>query len=114
MVGCGMIFVLSIAFYIAGSAEAHKLHKRDHSNDFSPLKMMVSHVLWVLQMGEDPNMLSYAGRILYMAAQFFAFMIWTYYTCDLTANMTAGPPPFAIRYMFNFITYNNNEPHQVI
>ncbi len=92
-----MIAVLALAFYFAGTAESRKLHKRNDPEEFYPLNTLAFNGLWVLQLGNDPNMMSYAGRILYMAAQFFAFMIWTYYTCDLTAKMTAGPPPFAIR-----------------
>ncbi len=61
------------------------------------LKPLAVHCLYLLQLGVDTCTTHMSAKILFMSANLFAYLIFTYYTCDLTARMTSGPPPFSIR-----------------
>ncbi len=46
----------------------------------------------VLQLGANLNAEAKSTKLLFINISFFAYLIFTYYTCDLTARMTSGPP----------------------
>ena len=52
--------------------------------------------LQVLQIGGTWPMKKLSGKILFVTCCSFAYLIFTYYTSDLTARITSGPPQNAI------------------
>ncbi len=75
---------------------------RDRLDDHYPLFDSFAWIFYlIIQMGADPPMAQqskiYSTRILLMTANFFAYLVFMYYTCDLTARMTSRPPPSPIR-----------------
>ncbi len=70
-----------------------------------PLTSLAMTSLLVLQLdiGSIFILRNMSSKILYMSAAFLAYLIYTYYTCDLTARMTSGPPPLNIRYVHTYV-----------
>ena len=61
--------------------------------------------LFVIQMGEHPDMRAAACRIASVTASFLTMMMWIYYNCDITAEMTSGPPPLPINNFDDVLHY---------
>ncbi len=51
----------------------------------------------MLQIGQSVQPHNASSRLLFLVTALFAFLTFTYYTCDLTARMTSGPTPLQIR-----------------
>ena len=66
-----------------------------------PMRLLNSFAvngLYLLLLSVDFKKTSSSSRMLFMFSNLFAFLIFTYYTCDLTARMTSKPKPLPIRY----------------
>ena len=53
--------------------------------------------LFAIQMGSHTNSKQLATRLLTLTASYMTFMLFAYYTTDITADMTSGPPGIPIR-----------------
>ncbi len=58
---------------------------------------MAVSTLLVMQLSYDICARTLSSKILFLATALMAYLIYTYYTSDLTARMTSGPPPTSIR-----------------
>ena len=68
-----------------------------------PLQGLIFVARQTLQLGSDLTLRTKSGRILFMITSMFAYITFAYYTCDLTARMTLGPPENMIRSMADII-----------
>ena len=50
----------------------------------------------LMQLTYDLAIHSLSARTLFLFASLLTYILYTYYTCDLTARMTSGPKPIAI------------------
>ena len=48
--------------------------------------------LFTIQMGEHPDTNHFGTRILTLTTSMLTLLLWVYYTNDITAEMTSGPP----------------------
>ena len=48
--------------------------------------------LFTIQMGEHPDTQHYGKRVLTLTTAILTMLLWIYYTNDITAEMTSGPP----------------------
>ena len=54
-------------------------------------------LLFIVQMGEHTSVNKLAVRVLSMTMAMLTFFMFMYYNCDITAEMTSGPPEIPIK-----------------
>jgi hypothetical protein len=73
------------------------LHHEGDSEEFGLLNGFALVVLLLLQIGYDVSASSASAKILILVSSALTWLLFSYYTCDLTARMTSGPPKLSIR-----------------
>ncbi len=95
LVCAAMIAALAVGFYLISRSGCYDF---GDSEDFTLFDSVAMNGLMVLQIDYAAIALrSLSSKVLFMFAAFMSYLVFTYYTCDLTARMTSGPPPFSIR-----------------
>ena len=61
--------------------------------------------LYVIQMGSHPNSKKFAQRLFTLTMSFATLLLYTFFTTDITAQMTSGPPDLPIRNFEDVLTY---------
>ena len=78
------------------------VHNSTHVISVQSLGLSIANVYaMLLQLSpsnEIPTAMTLAKRILFLSWATFTFMTYAYYTSDLTAKMTSGFSPPAVRY----------------
>ncbi len=97
LVIAGTILVLGAAFALVARTGACRFHAAADPEHFSLLNGLAVCTLLLFQLSYDMTLASASAKILVLSASHLTFLIFTYYTCDLTARMTSGPAPFEIR-----------------
>ncbi len=87
------IICLAVGFYLLTRVSEHESFSPSLLNSFA----LVSLLVLQLDNGSAAKFRNTSFKMLYMTAAFLAYLIFTYYTCDLTARMTSGPPALNIR-----------------
>ena len=77
-------------------------------------------LLFVLQMGEHTSVKKLAIRLLSMTMAMLTLIMFLYYNCDITAEMTSGPPEIPVKnfedvlfYGYRVTTYSPNYQRQL-
>jgi hypothetical protein len=65
------------------------LHRKSDSERFSGLNSVALVILLMVQIGYDVTIRSRSAMFLMLATAAGTWLLFTYYTCDLTARMTA-------------------------
>ncbi len=91
IVGFVTVAALSLGFYAIGKLTKVEVER------LSIVSYMATNGLLFLQRGQNFFIASLSSKTLFLVANFLAYLVYTYYTCNLTATMTSGPPPSAIR-----------------
>ena len=104
--------VLFLALFIVAMALVLYSYQTDASNEASRQQMQRMSVqeykitflasLFValrmlLNLDFQLQMKSYASMIIVLSGSLLGYLFWSMYTSDLTAKMTANPPPLPIR-----------------
>ncbi len=89
-----IVILLAIVFYAISTTGMNVFHAQDDFEKFTLLNSLAVNGLLVLQISYSIVLTSFSSKALFMFSSFLAYLIFTYYTCDLTARMTSGPPPF--------------------
>ena len=92
-----MVTLLGIAFYSIRIFGSNDYHAPEDNETFTLLNAVAMSSLLVLQLNYEVLLHSVSARIIFLFATFMSYLIYTYYTCDLTARMTSGPPPLSIK-----------------
>ncbi len=92
-----MLFALAVGLYVISRIGGRRFHSANDSEMFTFLSSLAASGLLVLQMNYNLVLENVSAKALFMFANFLAYLIYTYYTCDLTARMTSGTPPSVIR-----------------
>ena len=61
--------------------------------------------IYAIQMGNHPNSKHLTSRILTLTASILTFIMFAYYTNDITSKMTAGPPSIPVKTFEDVIHY---------
>ena len=61
----------------------------------------------LLNLGFQLKMKSYPSMIIILSGSLLGYLFFSLYTSDLTAKMTANPPPMPIRYRYVLVDVPN-------
>ena len=89
--------VLSLGFFLVRLARVNRFHSEDDSESFGPLNSVALVATMIMQLTYEVGVKSASARILFYITSVSAYLLFAYYTCDLTARMTSGPAPVPIR-----------------
>ena len=78
---------------------------QDTQINYAPTAIGTS-ILFAIQMGEHPDTKNFGHRILTLTASFLTLLLWVYYTNDITAEMTSGPPEIGVKTFEDVLHYN--------
>ena len=93
----GLFFIT----FVRGETKSMSVGSRREHCDQYELNTLSSYValvyLYTIQMGSHTNADQAATRIITLTLSLLAFMMFVFYTTDITAEMTSGPPKIPVR-----------------
>ena len=69
-------------------------------------------LLFVVQMGEHSSN-GPTVKVLSMTLAMLTFLMFMYYNCDITAEMTSGPPPIPVKNFEDVLHHGYRSTHNV-
>jgi hypothetical protein len=95
---CGaMLLVISAGFVIIEKTGMNKFHSFSDSESFAILNSVALSALLLFQLTYNIFIRSKSAMILFLLSSLATYIIFSFYTCDLTARMTSGPSDIPIR-----------------
>jgi ABC-type amino acid transport substrate-binding protein len=95
---CGlMLLLISAGFVIIEKTGMNNFHRFSDSESFTMLNSAALSALLLFQLSYNVLIKSKSAMILLLLSSLATYIIFSYYTCDLTARMTSGPPDVPIR-----------------
>jgi ABC-type amino acid transport substrate-binding protein len=91
-----MLFGIALGFLIINNSGENLLHRSDDPEAFSLFNSVALSMLLLMQLDYGVVIRSLSAKILFLISGLSTYLIFTYYTSDLTARMTSGPPPVSI------------------
>jgi ABC-type amino acid transport substrate-binding protein len=91
----GIIMATCLGFFVLSGV--NYFHKSDDSEEFSIENSVALSILMLYQLSYDVVIKQMSARVLFFVASIMTYFIFAYYTSDLTARMTSGPPSTPIR-----------------
>ena len=92
-----MTLTLAIGFYILSESGINKFHSLSDSEAFGPLQSVGLTTMIMLQLSYNVSINSTSAKILLISCSIFAYIIFTFFACDLIAGMTTGPKEVPIK-----------------
>ena len=74
-----------------------RFHHEHDSENFGFLNSVALSVTMIMQLTYNVAVRSPSARVLFYITSVSAYLMFAFYTCDLTARMTSGPAPLPIR-----------------
>jgi hypothetical protein len=96
LVCTAMILVVSLAFCVIDYSGVNSFHIAVDSEKFTILNSLSLTALLLVQLGYNVITANMSSRILFFITGISTYVIYNFYTSDLTARMTSGPPDIAI------------------
>ena len=93
----GSVLLFGLIFYIISQFGPHNFHDASHSDLFGLVQSGAFSVFFYLQLTYRASVDSTAGRIAFITASMCSYVLFSYWTADLTAGMTTGPRNVPIR-----------------
>ena len=93
----GGIISLSIGFMIIQQSHINDFHQPYDSENFGLFNSLALPVVLLMQLNYDVILKTVSAKVIFFAASLGSYLIFEYYTSDLTARMTSGPSPVPIR-----------------
>ena len=78
--------VLSLGFFLVGLTHVNRFHSEDDSENFGLLNSMALVATMIMQLTYEVGVKSASARILFYVTSVSAYLLFAYYTCDLTAR----------------------------
>ena len=93
------VLLFGLIFYILNKAGLCKFHDSSHVDEFGPLQSVAFATLLYMQLTYryKTSIDSTAGRIIFISASMCAYLLFSFWTADITAGMTNGPRKVAIK-----------------
>ena len=92
-----MTLILAIAFYIVNDSGVNRFHSMSDSEAFGPLQSVGFTAMMLMQLSYNVSIRSTSAKILFMSCSIFAYIIFTFFACDLIAGMTTGPKEVPVK-----------------
>ena len=93
----GSMLLFGLIFYVISQFGPHNFHDSSHSDVFGLLQGVAFSMFFYMQLTYRASVDSTAGRIAFISASMCAYVLFSYWTADLTAGMTTGPRNVPIR-----------------
>ena len=93
----GSVLLFGIIFYIISHFGPNNFHDDSHSDVFGLLQSGAFSMFFYMQLTYRASVDSTAGRIAFISASMCTYILFSYWTADLTAGMTTGPRDVPIR-----------------
>ena len=94
---CTLLTGLGVAFFCIERSGLHNFHDSSDSEKFTLLNALSLPFLFSLQLSYgNLNTPGLSARTLSLTLSFISYLMFSYYTCDLTSRMTSGSVPEAI------------------
>lgn len=93
----GAIFLFAVVFYLIGLSGIDNLHKQPDSERFGFTNSIGISMMFLMQLGYQISTKAMSTKVIYYTASVSMFCFYSYFACDLTARMTAGPAATPIR-----------------
>jgi hypothetical protein len=82
------------------------MHDKDDPEQFNTLNGVALVMLYMMQIGYEVTLSSFSSKLLLFVTCAGTWLLFTYYTSDLTARMTSGPPTNSIKSFHDIIAHN--------
>jgi ABC-type amino acid transport substrate-binding protein len=92
-----MIISTCVGFFIINLSGVNSFHKSPNSEEFGIDNSFALSILLLLQLSYNVVIEKMSAKVLYFITSIMMYLIFAYYTSDLTARMTSGPPSTPIR-----------------
>ena len=113
--------ILAIAFYIISSTGANKFHDSSDSESFGILNSMALSVILAIQLSYNVIVNSPSARIIYLTGSLMAYILFSYYESDLTAQMTTSSAKDEVRNFqdvidkgYNVLVLHSSSNHELL
>ena len=93
----GGVLLFALAFYLISLSGIDNLHRQPDSEPFGFTNSIGIAMMFLMQLSYQISTKAMSTRVIYYTASISMFAIYSYYACDLTARMTAGPAATPIR-----------------
>ena len=80
--------VTAAAFYIMDKSGNNHFHKVNNSEEFCFLNSVALSAILLIKLSYEVMIKSIPARIIYLVGSLVAYVLFSYYECDLTAKMT--------------------------
>ena len=115
-----LLMTLGFGLYATTSVNTLRRENTESSSMKYALSDFSTALLFVLQMGEHTSVNKLATRLISMTMAMLTFLMFLYYNCVITAEMTSGPPGIPVNnfedvlfYGYRVTTYSPNYQRQL-
>jgi ABC-type amino acid transport substrate-binding protein len=88
---------ICVGFFLINVSGVNSFHKSVDSEEFGIDNSLALSIIMLFQLSYDVVVEKMSAKVLYFFAGITTYILFAYYTSDLTARMTSGPPSTAIR-----------------
>ena len=106
LIGIGMFFINMVRSEKESISFGSKRGYRDQYELNAPPSYVALVYLYTIQMGSHTTADKTAARIASLTLSILAFVIFAFYTTDITAEMTSGPPTIPVRNFDDIIRHD--------
>ena len=92
-----VMLVMTIGFYIVNESGIDKFHSASDSEPFGPLQSVGLTAMTLMQLSYNISIKSTSARVLFISCTIFAYIMFTFFACDLIAGMTTGSKEVPIK-----------------
>ena len=109
-----LIFTASIVSFVIIATIFNNLSRQSSNTSClsSVLNASMIACMFVIQMGDHGNAKSLGKRMLTLTTSMLTLLMFLYYTTDITAKMTSGPPSIPVKTFEDVIQHNYKVVHQ--
>ena len=91
------LLTLALGFFLVRVSRVNRFHPQDDPENFGLLNSVALVATMIMQLTYEVGVRSGSARVLFYVTSISAYLMFAYYTCDLTARMTSGPAQVPIR-----------------
>jgi hypothetical protein len=92
-----MMMATCLGFFVINKTGVNRFHKSYESEKFGIENSLALSILMLWQLSYDVVIDKISAKVLFFIAGMTTHVVYAYYTSDLTARMTSGPPSNSIR-----------------
>ena len=115
------LLAIAIAFYIISSSRTNHFHNDWDPESFGLLNSVALSVILAMQLSYNVIVTSTSARIIYLSGSIMAYILFSYYESDLTAQLTTVSAKINIRNFqdiinkkYNVIVLYSSSNHEIL